>query len=81
MRLYLDDDCAGKLLLQLLRNAGHDVQVPADVGLIGRKDAVHLRNAIRDNRAIVTRNYQDFEDLHEVLMEGKDHHPPMNTSF
>lgn len=29
MRLYHDDDCAGRLLLQLLRNAGHDVRIAA----------------------------------------------------
>lgn len=46
MNLYLDDDCAGKLLVQLLRQAGHDVQIPAEVGLSGANDAVHLRHAI-----------------------------------
>jgi hypothetical protein len=42
MKLYLDDDFASKLLTQLLQNAGHDVQVPANAGIIGAKDAVHL---------------------------------------
>ena len=42
MRLYLDDDSAGVLLTQFLRQAGHDVQRPIEVGLAGRDDAVHL---------------------------------------
>jgi hypothetical protein len=29
MRLYLDDDSAAALLARLLRQAGHDVRVPA----------------------------------------------------
>ena|SRR5690242_5218388 len=75
MKLYLDDDCAGKLLAQLLRKAGHDVQVPADAGLAGARDPVHLRHALREQRVLLSRNYQDFESLHELLMEAAGHHP------
>jgi hypothetical protein len=32
MRLYLDDDSASLLLARLLRQAGHDVQVPGGAG-------------------------------------------------
>jgi len=35
MRLYLDDDSAEALLIALLQQAGHDVQIPADAGMIG----------------------------------------------
>jgi len=35
MRLYLDEDTAGARLVQFLRRAGHDVQVPANAGLAG----------------------------------------------
>jgi hypothetical protein len=40
MRLYLDEDIASGALAQLLRNAGHDVQAPGDVGLLGRSNPV-----------------------------------------
>jgi hypothetical protein len=36
MKLYLDDDSASKLLAILLTQAGHDVQIPKDVGLAGK---------------------------------------------
>ena len=36
MRLYLDDDTAFPLLARLLRQAGHDVELPADAGLAMR---------------------------------------------
>jgi predicted nuclease of predicted toxin-antitoxin system len=75
MKLYLDDDIASGLLVQLLRHAGHDVLLPADLGLAGTKDPVHLRFAIRERRALVTQNYDDFRLLHELLLEGQGHHP------
>lgn len=70
MRLYLDDDSADPVLCRLLRRDGHDVQVPADVGLSGRTDQVHFAHAIRDDRAILTRNYRDFEDLHDLVVSA-----------
>jgi hypothetical protein len=42
MRLYLDDDSVSGLLIRLLNNAGHDVEIPADGGLSGQDDAMHL---------------------------------------
>jgi hypothetical protein len=68
MRLYLDDDSADPNLVRLCRRDGHDVQVPADVGLSGRSDQVHLAHAIRDQRALLTRNVDDFEDLHDLIV-------------
>jgi predicted nuclease of predicted toxin-antitoxin system len=75
MNLYLDDDAASALLARLLRNARHDVQVPADVGLAGRSDAVHLAHAIREGRVCLSRNYRDFEELHLLVLQAQGHHP------
>jgi thiol:disulfide interchange protein len=36
MNLYLDDDCASRLLAQLLSAAGHDVQRPVMVNWTAR---------------------------------------------
>lgn len=47
MKLYLDDDSAAGLLVRLLRQDGHDVRLPADIGLSGEEDAVHLTHAGR----------------------------------
>ena len=55
MRLYLDDDSIDPNLIRLLLRDGHDVQTPADVGLSGNSDQVHLAHAIRQGRAILTR--------------------------
>ena len=75
MRLYIDDDSVDPSLIRLLRRDGHDVQVPTDVGLSGRKDQVHLAQAIRDHRAVLTRNYGDFATLHDlVVFAAHGHH-------
>jgi predicted nuclease of predicted toxin-antitoxin system len=75
MRLYIDDDSVDPSLIRLLRRDGHDVQVPADVGLAGSSDHAHLAHAIRQQRAIVTRNYGDFDDLHDlVILAANGHH-------
>src|SRR5712691_5280466 len=75
MRLYLDDDLAGPHLTQMLRNAGHDVLRPADVGLAGEDDVVHFTRAIREDRIMLSRNYRDYENLHDLILEARGHHP------
>jgi predicted nuclease of predicted toxin-antitoxin system len=75
MKLYLDDDTASGLLLRLLRQAGHDVQIPTDVGMSGNADPVHLTYAIRDGRVLLSKNYDDFAILHVLIMQAQGHHP------
>ena len=74
MRLYIDDDSVDPGLLRLLRRDGHDVQVPTNVGLVGSSDQVHLAHAIRDRRAILTRNYRDFQTLHDLVISAAGGH-------
>jgi hypothetical protein len=61
MRLYLDDDSAGPRLAQLLRNAGHDVELPHGIGLSGEPGPVHLTHALGATRVLLTKNYRDFQ--------------------
>jgi hypothetical protein len=42
MKLYLDDDSADALPVALLGREGHDVESPADAGMVGQYDSVHL---------------------------------------
>ncbi len=74
MRLYLDEDTVGVVLIQLLRNDGHDVETPADVGLMGEADPVQLTYAIKEERVFLTRNYGDFEELHNLIRVARGHH-------
>ena len=75
MKIYLDDNFADKTLAALLVNAGHTVVRPADVGLSGDTDIVHLEYAIREQLALLTRDRRDFWDLHQLVQtSGGMHH-------
>jgi len=75
MRLYLDDNLASPLVARLFRKAGHDVQMPADVGTNGEDDPVHLTHAIQDQRICLSQNYGDFAKLHNLVILSGGHHP------
>jgi hypothetical protein len=74
MKLYLDDDTASGLMIQTLRRAGHDVRTPADAGLAGAPDPVHFRRAIQEGRSLLSRNYDDYEDLYKLIKQAQCHH-------
>ncbi len=75
MKLYLDDDSVEGVLIKLLRQAGHDVQIPADAGMSGSHDAIHLTRAVSEKRVLVSRNHGDFEELHDLVVTSGGHHP------
>jgi hypothetical protein len=75
MKLYLDDDLAYPLLERLLQRAGHDVQLPTAAGMAGRSDPVHLTHAVRDGRVLLSKNYGDYEELHNLVLAVQGHHP------
>ena len=75
MKLYVDEDSVHELLLRLLQRAGHDIEVPSDVGLVGRSDPVHLRYSISSNRSLLTANHDDFEELHNLVLQAGGTHP------
>jgi predicted nuclease of predicted toxin-antitoxin system len=75
MNLYLDDDSVKTQLVALLRQAGHGVQIPAEAGKAGSSDARHLEHAARQRLVILTRNYGDFLELHDVVRATVGQHP------
>jgi uncharacterized protein DUF5615 len=75
MRLYLDDDSVDSALIRLLTAAGHDVLIPAVAGTAGQEDAIHLMRSIQTNRSFMTRNYDDFKLLHDLVLFSGGHHP------
>ena len=75
MNLYLDDDTAERRLVALLSNAGHVAVVPAGVHLSGASDARHFIYAMQHALVLVTRNHDDFLELHEVVRTGHGTHP------
>jgi predicted nuclease of predicted toxin-antitoxin system len=74
MNLYLDDDSAKTKLIALLRQAGHRASSPAECGTVGASDARHFEYATRNGRVLLTRNYDDFAELHDVVQAARGTH-------
>src|SRR5262245_17815625 len=74
MKLYLDDDCAKSALIARLKKSGHQVVSPFDAGLSGASDQRHLLYAVQSGLVLVTRNYDDFEDLHRLVQAVQGRH-------
>lgn len=75
MNLYIDDNTCKALLATLLRKAGHQVTLPADVGMAGVSDAPHFLYAINHLLVVLTQDHNDFEDLHLVVQASHGQHP------
>jgi predicted nuclease of predicted toxin-antitoxin system len=75
MNLYLDDDTADHSLLAMLRRAGHTAVAPADVAAAGASDARHFIHAMVHSLVLLTRNHDDFLELHDVVVAAAGAHP------
>src|SRR5688572_15808971 len=75
MKLYLDDDSAKPALATRLRTAGHQVVQPSNVGISGVSDPRHLLYAVQNDLVLLTRNHDDFEDLHSLVQGTGGQHP------
>jgi predicted nuclease of predicted toxin-antitoxin system len=75
MRIYIDDDSIAHHLIRFLRDAGHDVLLPEQVGLSGKRDPEHLTYAILNRRVLITRNYRDFHLLDILIRSSGGQHP------
>jgi hypothetical protein len=75
MRLYADEDSASTLLVQLLRSAGHEVETPSEAIMTGEDDAVQFTHAVNEDRVLLTRNHDDFRNLHNLATALRGNHP------
>jgi predicted nuclease of predicted toxin-antitoxin system len=75
MNIYIDDNTCKALLAKLLRKAGHQVTVPSDVGTVGVSDPRHLLYALTHALLILTKDHNDFEDLHLIVQASRGQHP------
>jgi predicted nuclease of predicted toxin-antitoxin system len=77
MNLYIDDDMAKGALVARLRKARHHVVDPADVNLAGVWDPGHLLYAVQNNLVLVSKNHDDFKELHLLVQATNGQHPGM----
>lgn len=88
MRLLVDEDSQRRILIQLLRAAGHDVLTVNEAGLNSQDDDIVFSQARQENRIVLTRNVQDFKALHNnegrhpgILVEHQNNDPAMNMKI
>ncbi len=77
MRFLLDENMRDPRLASRLRAQGHDPVLASDVGLLSAADPRVLIWAIAQAVPVLTRDSEDFEDLHDLLMAAGGHHPGM----
>ena len=71
--LYLDED-VDILLMLLLQARGFDVLTARDAHMLRRSDEQQLAYAASVDRALLTHNRVDFEDLHTAYITTGKHH-------
>src|SRR5262249_41339687 len=64
MNIYLDDCLDDNELVQRLRQAGHTVASPPEANTIGITDRAHLEYAAQHHYILLTKNCDDFQELH-----------------
>ncbi len=57
-----------------LRTQGHNPVLARDVGLLSVTDARVLIYSIAQALPVLTRDFEDFEDLHDLVMAAAGHH-------
>jgi hypothetical protein len=88
--IYLDDCAFSHRLRKMLIEAGHTVQIPADVDppLTGAEDQIHFAYASKTGQIILTYNPKDFYILHKatpahpgILAIYQDNDPSRDMSY
>jgi predicted nuclease of predicted toxin-antitoxin system len=73
MRLLLDENMSDRRLAARLRAQGHDPVLATDVGLLSATDARVFIGAITQALPVLTRDSEDFTDLHDLIMAAGGH--------
>lgn len=74
MKLYLDDDLDSNVLISLLKQLGHEVTSPRDVGTRGAPDGDHLQYAADNGLVLMSANAGDFVQLNRKWVERRTGH-------
>jgi hypothetical protein len=73
VRLVLDEHASPRVAEQL-REAGYDVVAAVEARLRQQPDEDVLRWAVRERRALVTRNVRDYRPLHARFLSRAEAH-------
>jgi len=75
VRVLIDENMSSRRLAARLQSVGHDVVLASDVGLASVSDARVLAWAVAQDRPVLTRDHEDFADLHDLVLAVVGHHP------
>jgi len=88
LRLLLDENSRAKKLVSLLKQAGHDSLTVNQAGLMGKADSIVLDFARQEGRILLTRNCDDFCNLHAansshpgILAVYQEPNPAKNLTY
>jgi predicted nuclease of predicted toxin-antitoxin system len=73
MRLLLDENMSDRRLAARLRTQGHDPVMAIDIGPLSATDARVFIWAITQALPALTRDSEDFTDLHDLIMAAGGH--------
>jgi predicted nuclease of predicted toxin-antitoxin system len=79
MKFLIDENLSNSLLASRLRAQGHDPILAGDAGLLTLPDPRVLIWAIGQGLSVLTRDADDFEALHDLIMAAGGHHPGVLT--
>lgn len=74
MRFLIDENLSSPRLGFRLKAQGHDPILASEVGLLSITDARVMVYAIEHGLPVLTRDSEDFEDLHDLIMIANGHH-------
>ncbi len=74
MRILIDENMSSRRLVTRLQSTGQDVVLATDVGLGSIADARVLAWAVAQDRAVLTRDHEDFAALHDLVVSVGGHH-------
>ncbi len=72
--MLLDENMSDPRLAARLRARGHAPILAPDVGLLSVSDPRLLIFSIAEGIAVLTRDSEDFEDLHDLIIAAAGHH-------
>jgi predicted nuclease of predicted toxin-antitoxin system len=88
LNIYLDECAYAKQLVTLLQAAGQQVVTPADAETSGMDDEVHFRFAAEHGLVLITRDADDFAEIHKecqehagILAIHQDNNPDRDMSY
>jgi len=75
MRILINENMSSPRLAAVLRGAGIDVAFSSHLGVRSQSDARVLTDAINQRRLVLTRDYEDYTDLHDLIVTSGGNHP------